>query len=567
MKARFALKEDPQACFIMDDKEFYVGRSSDCNIFIKDDYVHRRHVKVSEKQDHTYTLEKLGQNPVLINGVPVHDRKPIKDGDVITIGKTELVFKVEEEAPAPDHQIPDRQVSADKTVFLDPQDVGKKLGPRLVLTKENGESESHPLDQQQILIGRSEEAGIVLHHPAVSSRHCIIENREGAFFVKNVSTVNPILLNEKMVLEGRLYGGDRIKIGPFTYGFISDRPEDVRPPTIISRMGLKAKAALAVLILLLLSAGGYIGYSRAYRPWQLDKVLNTAAAQVERKEYLSARKLLQEVMAQELPPKQAERARSLLLKNVLGIARQMEEGGQLMEARKQLTGFLDTYGAGKPADALLNHIDRIRIKIAAQLVASGQPDAALREYSSIWEQSQFFDAAQSAISRLWLQQQQNSYQDKKIPELVKEAEKNFIARRYLVPVNDNAFAAYQAILAVDPGNSLALQRIEQMKAFYRENGERYFKERKWERAIIYFRRFSLIDPNDQEIKSRILSCQKEHDQQVRPKRADSKAAPKKTEISSDDKKNLREVLEKSESKTDWVMKYLFSEQEGEKPWD
>ena len=41
------------------------------------------------------------------------------------------------------------------------------------------------------------------------------------------------------------------------------------------------------------------------------------------------------------------------------------------------------------------------------------------------------------------------------------------AKRYLTPVNNNAYSVYQAILATDPGNAVALERIEQMKLFYR----------------------------------------------------------------------------------------------------
>lgn len=552
MKVRFVLKENPQVVFVTDRKEFYVGRSKECEISVKDLHAHRRHAMVSAEQDHTFTLKNLGQNPSFVNGIPVQDCSPLKDGDVVTVGKTDLIFRIEEEEP-----VVEKQEIEGKTIFMTAESIGNKLGPRLVLTHETGETESYPLDQPQILIGRSTESRIVLHHQGVSGRHCIIEERDGSFLVKNLSKVNPVLVNDRIVSEERLYGGDRLKVGPFTLTFISDRPEDVRPAEekIVAKMSPRSKAALSVLVLLVLIAGSYIAYFKGYRPWKFDRILDSIAGQVEQREYLSAQKALEEMMALELPPRQAEKARGLLYKITLGISRQMEEKGQFVEARKQLTQFLHTYGTGKPADGLPNHLDRIRIKIAERYASLGESEAALREYSAIGEQSQHFDEAQGSISRLWVKHQQQFYRDKKIPELVMEAEKNFISKRYLVPVHDNAYAAYQAILSIDPGNSLALQRIEQMKAFYREVGEKHFKDRDWERAMIYFKRFSLIDPNEQEVKARIVSCKKEMDHQIRQKKTDSKKPVREAE--TEEKRQPRE--------TDSLMKYLFSDKEGEKP--
>ncbi|PKN65629.1 MAG: hypothetical protein CVU57_09870 [Deltaproteobacteria bacterium HGW-Deltaproteobacteria-15] len=557
MKARFALKENPHVIFETERKEFFIGRSKECEIFVKDLHAHRRHAMVSEEQDHTYGIKSLGQNPVLVNGSPVHDPIAIKDGDIVTVGKTELLFSIEEE-----EQVAEKQECEDKTMFLSQDLVCQKVGPRLVLTKENGQSESYPLDQRQILIGRSAEARIVLQHPGVSGRHCTIEDRNGSVFVMNLSKVNPVRVNEQFVSVERIYGGDRLKIGPFTLTYISDRPEDVRPvkEKIIARMGLKSKVALAVLLLLVLVAGSYIGYFKGYRPWKLDRILDAIAGQIERKEYQASLKGLEEMMALELPPRQGEKARGLLFRITMQLARQMEEKGQLVEARSQLNRFLVTYGTGKPAEALPDHLDRIHIKIAQQHASRGEYEAAMREYSAIGEQSRYFDEAQGSISRLWVQHQQQSYREKKIPELVMEAEKNFISKRYLVPVNDNAYAAYQAILSIDPGNSLALQRIDQMKAFYKETGELYMKDGEWERALIYFRRFNLIDPCDQEIKARIFSCKKDLDRQIRLKKADSKEPLPKAPA---EREKRQETPERADGKSGWVMKQLFPE--GEKP--
>ncbi|MDB4444529.1 hypothetical protein N9174_04245, partial [bacterium] len=93
-------------------------------------------------------------------------------------------------------------------------------------------------------------------------------------------------------------------------------------------------------------------------------------------------------------------------------------------------------------------------------------------------------------------------------QLLKDAEEHFLAQRYLIPANKNAYAVYQAILALDPQNAIALQRIEQMKAFYRKEGENNFKKGNWRKALSYFKRYRLIDPDAPDIEERVNICRK-----------------------------------------------------------
>jgi len=104
----------------------------------------------------------------------------------------------------------------------------KIIGPRLVCTSACGESKIYPLKKSKLVIGRSVEADLNLLDPLVSRKHCVIEKRDNKFVVRNVSTTNPLLLNDKEIAEKRLYTGDQLKIGSATVAYISDRPEDVK---------------------------------------------------------------------------------------------------------------------------------------------------------------------------------------------------------------------------------------------------------------------------------------------------------------------------------------------------
>ena len=104
----------------------------------------------------------------------------------------------------------------------------KAVGPRLVCTSASGKSKIIPLRKTQLVIGRSVEADLNLQDPLVSRKHGVIEKRDNEYLVRNVSTTNPLLLNEVAIAQKRLYTGDQLKIGDTTLAFVSDRSEDSR---------------------------------------------------------------------------------------------------------------------------------------------------------------------------------------------------------------------------------------------------------------------------------------------------------------------------------------------------
>ena len=104
----------------------------------------------------------------------------------------------------------------------------KVIGPRLVCTTASGESKIYPLNKSKLVIGRSVEADLNLLDPLISRKHCVIEKRDNAFIVRNVSTTNPLLLNDNEIAEKRLYTGDQLRIGSAALAFISDRPADAK---------------------------------------------------------------------------------------------------------------------------------------------------------------------------------------------------------------------------------------------------------------------------------------------------------------------------------------------------
>jgi pSer/pThr/pTyr-binding forkhead associated (FHA) protein len=459
----------------------------------------------------------------------------------------------------------------DKTMVLDTRSE-ESLGPRLVCTTSTGRSKIIPLKQKKLIIGRSSEATLKLMHPSISRKHCVIEKRDNGFFARNISTTNPLYLNERNVSEQRLFSGDKLQMGTFSITFISDEKTDTRQATqkIITKHTRSTRGVwLAALLIFIFT--GYLLYVHAYTPWETRQKLTEVANQIELGDYLPARDTLKQLLLSDMSSENAQTAKDLLAQITLAITQQKAEKGNVDQAKVFLKNYLAEHGHGKEAAALWDRLDFYRLTLGEQLESINQHQSALREYSSIREDSLYFEEAQKAIRRIWLAYQKKTHQKQNVAQLLKEAETHFLARRYLTPVNKNAFAAYQTVLSLEPKHELAHQRIGQIKTFYREHGEGYYKKGDWPKALYYFERYTIIDPESPKIKAKISACRQK---MVSNKKDRSNSAGGKNRIADKEDHKKREeiqrLLEESGTESSWIMKYLFEEQEGEKksdtPW-
>ena len=451
----------------------------------------------------------------------------------------------------------------------------KVIGPRLVCTTASGESKIFPLNKSQIVIGRSVEADLNLLDPLVSRKHCLIEIRDNAYVVRNVSTTNPLLLNDQAIAEKRLYAGDQLRIGSAALAFISDRPEDAkRLDTKMIRQKQQLGIRFWIVVSLLLAFTGYYGYFQAYTPLKIKWAIDSVAKQIQAGKFISAQNTLKHLLDLDLPLEQSHQAMEMLAQTALAITEEKYQQEDLESAMDYLKSYLAEYGAGKQAEVLWDRLDFYRLSLAQRLEGEKKFQPALREYAAIKEDSIYFEEAHKAIRRLWLMHQQQARQDQTLAQLLKEADTHFQAQQYLKPVNQNAYVLYQAVLTLEPNNELALQRIDQMKAFYRENGENYFAKKNWPKALSFFERYYLIDTDTKEVNNKMKFCrEKLADTRARDRDAIyAKASSKKKSQNSqpdhqtqaEKKEQIKRMLEESGAESSWIMKYLFEDQKDEK---
>ena len=555
-------KSNPKKYHETQKTTFLLGRSKQCDIVISDPKVSDVQAKIGTK-DNRYFIKNLGPDKISVNGRPTEGRF-IGNGDELALGKSKFVIQVA------DKERSESKLASmeDKTMVLDtPSD--ETLGPRLVCTTATGKSKIIPLKREKLIIGRSNEATLKLMHPSISRKHCIIEKQDKGYVARNISTTNPLYLNDQVISEQRLYSGDQLRMGPFSITFISDQPTDARQTTQkIVTPEKRSNRGLWLTAVLILTFSGYLLYMHAYMPWKAQQKLAEVAGQIEVGDYMPARESLKKLLHTDMSAENAQAAKDMLAQITLAITQQKAEKGDLKEAKVFLKNYLAKYGHGQEAEKLWDRLDYYRLTLGERLESDNQHQFALREYSSIREDSLYFEEAQKAIRRIWLAYQQKNREKQNVAQLLKEAETHFLAKRYLTPVNKNAFSVYQAVLALNPKHELALQRIDQMKAFYREHGEGYYKKRNWSKALFYFERYSIIDPESKKIKAKITTCRQKL---VSAQKGGSASDTRGGKLTKKEEKKKREeiqrLLEESGTESSRIMKYLFEETEGEKETD
>ena len=224
----------------------------------------------------------------------------------------------------------------------------KIIGPRLVCTTASGESKIYPLDKTKLVIGRSVEADLNLLDPLISRKHCVIENREDGFVVRNLSTTNPLLLNDRQIVEKRLYTGDQIRIGSATLVFISDSDRDEKK--LDAKMLSQNKQsgwAFWITVSLLIVLVGYFGYFQAYTPLKVKWALSAVSKQIKLGKFVSAQNSLKHLLDLDLSAEHRSQAKELLAESTLAITQQKDQKEDLDAVITYLRSFLAEYGAGK----------------------------------------------------------------------------------------------------------------------------------------------------------------------------------------------------------------------------
>lgn len=149
---------------------------------------------------------------------------------------------------------------------------------------------------------------------------------------------------------------------------------------------------------------------------------------------------------------------------------------------------------------------------AEQLYASGNYSEAITAYQRFIRRFPGNNLAEIAQDRITEIDNKLLYsrreQQQKITVLVKNAQKAFQRKRYLLPAKDNVVLYTSDILRIYPSHPIALNLQSQVVGFYRDQAESHYNSRNYKSAIICYEKILRITPTDETTQKKLFALQR-----------------------------------------------------------
>jgi pSer/pThr/pTyr-binding forkhead associated (FHA) protein len=176
----------------LDRPALTIGRGSASDLVLVDSQVSRRHAQIRRVQGAAVLYDLGSRNGTFVNGQRVAASRALGPGDVIRVGRTELVFGQEAVR---------RRSGAS--------------GGRLVVSQ--GRSDPPALDlgaSSRVRIGRSRGSNLVIRDdPYASRQHAQIRQTSTGYEILDLGTEAGLFVNGERVDRAALRPGDRIRLG------------------------------------------------------------------------------------------------------------------------------------------------------------------------------------------------------------------------------------------------------------------------------------------------------------------------------------------------------------------
>ncbi len=227
-------KDGKEEVIALPQAPFVIGRFSTCDYQIDDSELSRQHTQI-EFNDGKYSVRDLGsRNGTMVNGEAIIE-KPLKDGDLILLGVTELKFN-EGEPPAggaEEESQPASQASA-PTDFVLAGVEGEAVG------------EEYLIEEQGLTIGRRVTQTIVLEEHSVSGNHALLCVEDGHIKAYDWESRNGVFVNDVKIEGGHILNeGDVIQVESTKFEFRRRQKPNVPSTDVLQKDILGKEADLA----------------------------------------------------------------------------------------------------------------------------------------------------------------------------------------------------------------------------------------------------------------------------------------------------------------------------------
>lgn len=203
-----------------DEKDISIGRAAGCSIPLDEASISRLHAVIRYVNDKWVLERKANFGAVLLNGQEL-ENAALEGGEEITIGKFSLRVNIDYEGAAAgaDAGLPSASVYLEdgdgRTQFV-------STGVKALFRFEPGSANvaEFLMDKDVAVFGRGSNCDVVLTEKKASRKHFEVRKQGLSFFVKDLNSVNGLLVNGQKVAEAELVPGDVIEVGASKVQFI-----------------------------------------------------------------------------------------------------------------------------------------------------------------------------------------------------------------------------------------------------------------------------------------------------------------------------------------------------------
>ncbi len=193
LKVQF--KDGRQAGLWLVDARVSVGRDSTNKLVINDPSVSPLHVEFVQEKNWWYVEDKGSQHGTYVNGELIPGRFQLRAGDVVKLGKVELML-IESAQASMKGQTPAQKP---QTPWMLQGVSGAVRGKFFPITGST-------------TLGRSDDCGVCIKLDTISRHHCELMAMPNGIRIKDLGSANGTNVNHKKITETLLKPGDQIHL-------------------------------------------------------------------------------------------------------------------------------------------------------------------------------------------------------------------------------------------------------------------------------------------------------------------------------------------------------------------
>ena len=190
-----------------------IGRDPAADLVLDDPMVSGRHAELRTVDGIPRIVDLSSRNGIFLDGARVQDA-PLTLGSVVLIGSTTLVFdgtRLVTEAASPDTTTGGAATSANAGSI--------PSAPQIAAATRDTPTAVHRPRERISVIGRSDDAALVLNEPTVSREHARLIFGGPVPILEDAGSANGTFVNGMRIDRRALSVGDVVQIGPFVLGF------------------------------------------------------------------------------------------------------------------------------------------------------------------------------------------------------------------------------------------------------------------------------------------------------------------------------------------------------------